>query len=61
VVDVPVSDKENLKIFSREVLRMITKGIPGWERMLPKGISDLIKRHKLFGYDPSRVLEEASK
>jgi hypothetical protein len=40
---------------------MITKGIPGWERMLPKGISDLIKRHKLFGYDPSRVLEEASK
>jgi hypothetical protein len=61
VVDVPVSEKENLKIFSREVLRMITKGIPGWERMLPKGISDLIKRHKLFGYDPSRVLEEASK
>ncbi len=61
VVDVPVSDKENLKIFSREVLRMITKGIPGWERMLPKGISDLIKRHKLFGYDPSRVVEEVSK
>ncbi len=61
VVDVPVFDKENLKIFSREVLRMITKGISGWERMLPRGTADLIKRHKLFGYDPSRVLEEVNK
>jgi hypothetical protein len=59
VVDVPVNDAENLKIFSREVLRMISTGIPGWERMLPEGTAELIKQHKLFGYDPNRVLEEA--
>ena len=61
VVDVPVHDKENLKIFSREVLKMITNGIPGWERMIPKGTSELIKQHKLFGYDPSKVLEVVNK
>jgi hypothetical protein len=58
VVDVPVDDKENLRIFSREVLKMIMSGIPGWEKMLPDGISDLIKKHHLFGYDPNKVLEK---
>lgn len=57
VVDVPVDEKENLRIFSREVLKMIVSGIPGWEKMLPDGISDLIKKHHLFGYDPNKVLE----
>jgi hypothetical protein len=38
---------------------MISTGIPGWERMLPEGTAELIKQHKLFGYDPNRVLEEA--
>ncbi|GAA4070869.1 TonB-dependent receptor [Flavobacterium cheonanense] len=59
VVDVPVNEKQNLKIFSREVLKMINNGTPGWERMLPEGTAELIKQHKLFGYDPNRVLEEA--
>jgi hypothetical protein len=27
--------------------------------MLPEGTAELIKQHKLFGYDPNRVLEEA--
>jgi hypothetical protein len=58
VVDVQINDKENLKIFSREVLKMINKGIPGWEKMLPEGTAELIKQHQLFGYDPNRVLEE---
>lgn len=59
VVDVTDFDRGNLKIFSREVLKMITNGTPGWEAMLPEGTADLIKQHHLFGYDPNRVLEEA--
>lgn len=57
VVDVTEYDEKNLEIFSREVLKMINKGIPGWEEMLPAGIADLIKEHQLFGYDPNRILE----
>ncbi len=57
VVDVTDYDDKNLEIFSREVLKMITKGIPGWEKMLPEGIAELIKEHQLFGYDPNRILE----
>jgi hypothetical protein len=38
---------------------MISKGIPGWEKMLPTGTAELIKHHQLFGYDPNRILEEA--
>jgi len=59
VVDVTDYDRGNLKIFSREVLKMISNGTPGWEAMLPEGTADLIKQHHLFGYDPNRVLEEA--
>jgi hypothetical protein len=60
VVDVTDYDEKNLEIFSREVLKMINKGIPGWENMLPEGIADLIKEHQLFGYDPNRILEASS-
>jgi hypothetical protein len=59
VVDIEVFDKENLKIFSREVLKMISNGNSGWEKMLPEGISELIIEHQLFGYDPNKVLEKA--
>lgn len=50
VIDITDFDKENLKIFSREVLKMIGKGKSGWEKMLPEGIAELIKRDHLFGY-----------
>lgn len=59
VIDVVDYDKKNLEIFSREVLKMITQGKPGWETMLPEGIAELIKAHRLFGYDPNKVLTEA--
>jgi len=39
-------------------LKMISSGTPGWEKLLPKGISDIIKQHQLFGYDPNKVLEK---
>lgn len=52
VVDIQDYDKDNLKIVSREVLKMIGKGQSGWESMLPSGIAELIKEDRLFGYDP---------
>ena len=30
---------------------MISTGEPGWEEMLPEGVSELIKDQKLFGYE----------
>ena len=59
VIDITDFDKDNLKIFSREVLKMISHGTPGWEEMLPKGIAELIKKDHLFGFGTNKVLEEA--
>ncbi|MBC7494246.1 MAG: TonB-dependent receptor [Flavobacterium sp.] len=56
VVDIVDFDKNNLKIFSRELLKMIHHGKSGWETMLPGGTAELIKEHQLFGYDPSKIL-----
>lgn len=60
VIDIEDVDDKNLQIFSREVLKMISKGKPGWETMLPKGIAELIKKHHLFGYNETKLLEEAN-
>lgn len=57
VIDIADYDRDNLKIFSREVLKMISKGKPGWEKMLPEGIAELIKKDHLFGYDLNKVTE----
>lgn len=56
VVDIEDVDVKSLKIFSREVLKMICNNTPGWEDMLPEGISELIKEHQLFSYNPNKVL-----
>lgn len=56
VVDIENVDVKSLKIFSREVLKMICNNTPGWEDMLPEGISELIKEHQLFSYNPNKVL-----
>jgi len=60
VVDITDFDEHDLEIFSREVLKMISKGKPGWESMLPQGIAELIKRDNLFGYDPKKLMEEST-
>lgn len=60
VVDITDFDENDLEIFSREVLKMISKGKPGWESMLPKGIAEMIKRDNLFGYDPKKLMEEST-
>jgi hypothetical protein len=59
VVDITDYDRENLKIFSREVLKMIGSGTPGWEKMLPKGVAEMIKEHHLFGYESDTILLKA--
>lgn len=48
VVDITDFDKEHLKIFSREVLKMIAQEKEGWEDMLPEGIAEIIKKDHLF-------------
>jgi hypothetical protein len=57
VTDITDYDRETLEVFSREVLKMINEGKPGWEPMLPAGIAEIIKEHYLFGYDPNKQLE----
>jgi hypothetical protein len=61
VTDITDYDRETLEVFSREVLKMINEGKPGWEPMLPSGIAEIIKEHYLFGYDPNKVLKETIK
>ncbi len=58
VVDIDDFNPHHLQVFSREVLKMISIGKTGWENMLPKGIAEIIKKHKLFGFDPNKILEE---
>lgn len=50
VQDVEDYNEDHLKIFSREVLTLINNGDPKWEKMLPNGVTKLIKDQKLFGY-----------
>ena len=60
VIDIEEVDEKNLQIFSREVLKMISKGKQGWETMLPQGIAELIKEDHLFGYDEIKLLENTN-
>ena len=61
VVDITDYDKANLTIFSREVLKMISKGEKGWEKLLTKGIADLIKEKSLFGCETEEVMHKFEK
>ena len=54
MLDILDYDSEILDIFSRTVLQMIADGEDGWEKMLPKGISEIIVEHRLFGYSRRR-------
>jgi hypothetical protein len=43
VTDITDYDRETLEVFSREVLKMINEGKPGWEPMLPSGIAESLR------------------
>lgn len=58
LVDIENFDPEILEIYSRECLRMIREGEPGWEHMVPTYVDTIIKENKLFGYkEPKQVGE----
>jgi len=55
MLDIKDFNPEILDILSREVLKMIVNGDEGWEDMLPEGIPEIIKEHRLFGYSRRRI------
>ncbi|MCB0472737.1 MAG: TonB-dependent receptor, partial [Flavobacteriaceae bacterium] len=55
--DIKHYNPEYLDIMSREVLQKIAQGEEGWEEMLPEGIADIIKDHRLFGYSRRRFIK----
>ncbi len=57
VVDIKDYNPDYLEIYARTILNMIATGKNGWEEMLPEGIAETIKSHRLFGYSRRRFLE----
>ena len=49
VVDIFDFEEEYLNIFSRKILQQIRDGEPDWEKYLPEGIAELIKKNQMFG------------
>ena len=50
IIDIEGFNKKLLKIFSWKVLEKIRNGDDGWENDIPKKVSSLIKKKKLFGF-----------
>ena len=53
VVDIYDYELEYLDVFSREILKQIKNNEKGWDQHLPEGISEMIVKNKMFGFDPS--------
>ena len=49
VIDIFDFEEEYLNIFSRKILQQIRDGEPDWEKYLPEGIAELIKKNQMFG------------
>jgi hypothetical protein len=60
IIDMENYDESVLGIFSKEVLKMIRRGEPGWEEMVPTYVDIIIKKNKLFGYQPASEDEKVS-
>ena len=58
VVDITDHDATTLSIFSRTVLKMIADGEPGWEAMLPEGVSKIIKQKSLFSCETEELFHD---
>src|SRR5690606_27150630 len=58
VVDITDYDAKILTVFSRTVLKMIAGSEEGWEGMLPKGVSKIIKEKSLFGFEAEEIIQE---
>ncbi len=55
ICDVENYDPEILHIFSREVLHMLQTNEPGWEKLVPSKVANLIKKECLFGYPQEQL------
>jgi hypothetical protein len=42
--------KDLLRIYSREILKQLSKGRGDWEKYLPAGVADEIAKHQFFGF-----------
>jgi hypothetical protein len=60
IVDLKDFDESVLGIFSKDALKMIRRGESGWEEMVPTYVDIIIKKNKLFGYQPKTESEEIS-
>ncbi len=61
VMDIIDYDPDIMHIFSRDVLKKITKGEDGWEEMLPEGIAEMIKERNLFTKKTEIEVKSSSK
>ena len=52
VVDIFDFEPEYLDIFSRKILQQINNNEIEWDEHLPEGISDMIVKNKMFGFNP---------
>ncbi len=52
VVDIYDYELEYLDVFSRKILKQIKNNEKGWDQHLPEGISEMIVKNKMFGFDP---------
>ena len=43
-------NEEFLKILSKDILKQIKNNEPGWEDKVPKAVSEMIIKNKMFGY-----------
>lgn len=56
--DVRNANVRNLHIISDNVLAMIKKGEPGWEKFVPFKVQEAIKEHGLFDYKDSTIEQQ---
>ena len=42
--------EDMLQIFSRDVLRLIRRDDPAWEKMVPDAVAALIRERGIFGH-----------
>ena len=49
------ADPDCVKIWSREVLKMIQEGSKGWEQMVPEVVRERVVQDRLFGFSGKRV------
>lgn len=54
IIDITNANRKYLSIFSAGVLEKIQRNDPAWEEMVPRFVSDFIKKKQLFGYTGSK-------